>query len=316
MTGTLPPPELVARIPHAPAPESVLNLPWRATPRTLFLTGGIDGCLLWRVWWACAHISSHGFVADYVRYENLNDLYPMIRSGRYNTVVTPRFVWRETTAADEFIETVRRDGLCWIYELDDDVLSPEVIARQIALFPEGHPRGNAEHLEWERAERLRLIPYADGVSVSSPSLGQVVTGVTSGLPVRVIPNAIDVAWFRNVLQGAAPRVTKPVCIGWMGGQRNDDDLEVVGEAWGRIARRFPDVTFAIQGYPSRKLTEQVPPERLAILPWATIEEYPRALVNFDIACCSVSRDPWNERKTPIKWFEMSVAGVPCVVSNA
>lgn len=315
MTSTLPPPELVARIPRAEAPAELLGLPWHATPRTLFLTAGMEGCLLWRVWWACAQLSSRGYVADYVRYEDLNDLYPMIGSGRYNTIVTVRFVWRERTDADQFIEVIRRDGLCWIYELDDDVLSPEVVARQMALYPAGHPMANIERLEWERTERARLLPLANGVTVSSPALGRVVASHVPESVVKVVPNALDVAWFRNVLRGGQ-RTTEPLCIGWMGGQRNDDDLEAVGEAWGRIAERYADVSFAIQGYPSRQLTGRVPPERLKILPWATIEEYPRALVNFDIGCCSVSSDPWNERKTPIKWFEMSTAGMPCVTSSA
>jgi hypothetical protein len=50
------------------------------------------------------------------------------------------------------------------------------------------------------------------------------------------------------------------------------------------------------------------------LPWLPLSEYPRALINVDIGCCVVAPSNFNEAKTPIKWFEMTLAGAACVVS--
>jgi hypothetical protein len=36
--------------------------------------------------------------------------------------------------------------------------------------------------------------------------------------------------------------------------------------------------------------------------------------NYDIGCCAVWPSVFNTAKTPIKWFEFTLGGVPCVVS--
>ncbi len=50
------------------------------------------------------------------------------------------------------------------------------------------------------------------------------------------------------------------------------------------------------------------------LPWLPVEEYPRALLNIDIGCCSVAPLLFNTAKSCIKWYEMTLAGAACVVS--
>lgn len=293
-------------------PEAIEHMQRRSVPRVLSLTGGVDGSLIWRVWWQCAHLSSHGFVHDYVRYEDLQQLYPLVRTGRYNMLQTPRFVWWTEQASEEWLAAVRQDHLGWIYESDDDLWSPEVIARQIRLYPPGHERADPEKLEWERSERIRLVKFADGITVSSEPLRQIVQAHTSA-PVYVLENYVDVAWYRKRIEGGERHVP-PLSIGWMGGQRDEDDLLPVAEAWGRIARRYPEVNFVLQGYPAPCMVNAVPRDRLYVLPWATVEAYPAALVNIDIACCAVSPAAWNWSKSPIKWFEYTLAGAPCVVS--
>jgi glycosyltransferase involved in cell wall biosynthesis len=38
------------------------------------------------------------------------------------------------------------------------------------------------------------------------------------------------------------------------------------------------------------------------------------MLNVDIACCSVAPLVFNTAKTPIKWYEFTMAGAACVVS--
>jgi hypothetical protein len=45
-----------------------------------------------------------------------------------------------------------------------------------------------------------------------------------------------------------------------------------------------------------------------------LHEYPRALINIDIGCCTVAPMSFNHSKTCIKWYEMTLAGASCVVS--
>ena len=54
----------------------------------------------------------------------------------------------------------------------------------------------------------------------------------------VVPNAIDVPWFRRVLRGAQRR-TDGMTIGWAGGIRPDRDLAEMAQAWGASPSASP-----------------------------------------------------------------------------
>jgi len=64
-------------------------------------------------------------------------------------------------------------------------------------------------------------------------------------PVVVVPNAIDIAWWRRV-QRLGHKITPGLTIGWTGGSRPDRDIEQMVVAWGRIAARFPEVHFLVR----------------------------------------------------------------------
>jgi glycosyltransferase involved in cell wall biosynthesis len=169
-----------------------------------------------------------------------------------------------------------------------------------------------EVLEQERLDRIHCLQQCDGVTVTTERLRTIVRQYTDA-PVRVVPNAIDVRWFRRVLRGAR-RLFEPLTIGWAGGNRYTEDLLPVAEAWGRIAERYPEVTFVVQGHVSPVIEEAVPADRLKIIPWLPIEQYPRGLLNIDIGCCAVAPKLFNTAKTPIKVWELTLSGAVCVVS--
>jgi hypothetical protein len=105
-------------------------------------------------------------------------------------------------------------------------------------------------------------------------------------------------------------------VGWCGGVRDDKDLEILAQAWPNVARRYPDVHFLVGGYESRALIDCLPADRVTFMPGVSFETYPEMLINFDIACCIVDDNSWNENKTGIKWIEHSIGGAACVVSKA
>lgn len=314
-------------------------------PRAIFLCGDETGCALWRAWGPCTELKRQGFVADWApingcpecgmesRPEELRGEYDWwvcprchYRSrggeamekvldqlvwGHYDVVVTPRIVWPIEGDGDRWIREIHRLGIAWVYEFDDDVLSPSITRRQIRLFESERLKG-AEQLERERVQRVKLIRQADGVTVSSRRL-QTVAEMYTDRPVHVVPNAIDTDWFRETLRGCR-RVVPPLTIGWAGGTREDADLKPMITAWGILAARYPDLHFVVQGHISKALADAVPQQQRTTLPWLPLEEYPRALLNIDIGCCSVAPLLFNTSKTPIKLWEMTMAGAVCVVS--
>jgi glycosyltransferase involved in cell wall biosynthesis len=229
-------------------------------------------------------------------------------------IVTPRIVWPTEGIGDKWIGVIHKAGLAWTYEVDDDVYSPAIVARQSRLFDSERLKGIGQ-LEWERLERIRLLEQADGVSVSTQRLKTIITGrVDVDTPVMVIPNSIDARWFRETLRGCS-RVVPPLTIGWAGGSRGDDDFRPLAKAWATIAQMYPHVRFVVQGHIPDVLYASVPEERRHTLPWLSLPEYPRALLNIDIGCCIVAPNLFNTAKSCIKWYEYTLAGASCVVSK-
>jgi len=270
---------------------------------------------MWRVWWPFAELRNRGFVADSYHKDDAEAILPLVAAGRYDCVITPRIVWPVDGIGQKWIRAVHNAGLAWVYEVDDDVFSPRIVARQSLLFESERIKG-FEQLEWERKERIRMLSVCDGVTVTSHRLKSVIKNHNPDVPVYVIPNAIDTKWFRLVLRGIDKRedLKGKFVVGWAGGAREPMDLAPLVKAWPIIAEKYPDVMFAIQGYVDPALAECLPPERLVILPWLPLDEYPRALVNFDVGCCPVAPMSFNHSKSCIKWYEMTMAEVPCVVS--
>ena len=297
---TFPASPLIDRPPLAvvPLPSEVERLALQA--RTLYIVDRDDTNQgTWRTVWPCLQAAAHGGIADWVNIEGLPSIAGWLDAGRYNVVITPRFnaQWRN------------REGLTWLYECDDDLFTDAFVARQVEVF--GHPLAEVEEA---RQGRLQVLQECDGIMVSREPLAAVVRQYTDK-PILVVPNAIDVGWFRARLRNR-DRILPPLTIGWSGASRELADFEQIAAAWHTIARRYPAVRFVVQGNAhAHPLINAVPADRLTILPWTTVDQHPATLLNIDIACCGVADTTWNLSKSPNKWLEASLAGSASVVSQ-
>jgi len=284
------------------------------TPRVLALVGDELGPTLWRIWAPFAELQRRGVFAHW---KSTRD--PELQTARFqanvpynfDAVILARMSWANMRAAREQLAQVHNAGVSVILEVDDDMYSPAIAPRQYAVFDRERQKG-LDLLERQRQGRIWLLDQVDGITVSTRRLATVVRQYTTK-PVEVVPNAIDVEWFQGTLRGCK-RVVRPLTIGWAGGAREPDDLLPVAEAWARLAPRYPQVTFVVQGHMAPGLVDAVPADRVRRLPWLPLAEYPRGLLNIDIGCCSVAPKLFNTSKTPIKLWEYSLAGAACVVS--
>ena len=282
-------------------------------PRTLALIGDETGPSLWRVWMPMTALSALGRVADWDYKDNADRILPIIATGRYDAIILPRLAWREHEAGRQWIASLHRAGLAVIAEYDDDVFSEDIIERQYRVHDRERAKGK-EQLAQDRLDRIAVLQQADGVTVSTRRLATVVREHTDK-PVCVVPNAIDTRWWRRTLRGVS-RVVPPLTIGWCGGARYPEDLAAMAEGWRRIASRYPDVTFVVQGHMAEVLINAVPPERVRRLPWLPLQDYPRAMLNVDIGCAAVTDKHFNRCKTPIKVWEYTLSGAVVVASRA
>lgn len=280
-------------------------------PSVLALVGGshrADACHMWRVWQPFQMLQGYGYPAEW----GINADPRVVRLAyRFQAILLCRLSWMEPQwkGAREWFDRAHAAGRRIWYECDDDLFSPFVVQQQHQGIARETP---IEQLEAERVGSLWTMQQCDGVTVSTQRLATVVRQFTDK-PVEVIPNAIDAHWFQSV-QAQAERTVPGLTIGWAGGNRPDGDLRAMAEAWGRIAKRYPHVTFVVCGHQPGCISQHVPETRLKRLPWRPVTEYPLELVNIDIACCPLEARHFNRAKTPIKAWEYGLSGAAVVAS--
>lgn len=274
-------------------------------PRVLTLVGSLDGSAMWRVLQPCAELEQQGYIAHWALNQDDGLALATMRY-RYDAIVLERLSWTEAELplARAFIDSLHRQGIAVFYACDDDSF----------LAIDEHL---ADALDRERLARNKLslhtMRLCDGVVTSTQRLATIVRTLTDA-PVAVVPNLIDLAWFRAV-QAEAVRVVKGLTVGWYGTKRQDSDLEPLGRAWERIAARYPHVKFVIAGHVSPAVAERVPADRLTLIPYLPLESYPLGLVNIDIGCCSVADNRFNRAKSIIKALEYGARGRTAVVAT-
>ncbi len=274
-------------------------------PRVLTLVGSHDGSAMWRVYAPAAELQRQGYTVDWARND---DDFLALAAARYDysCIMLDRLSWTEAQLpmARAWIETFHRRNIGVLASFDDDAWTSidEHLTEEI----------DRERLARNQAS-VSTLALVDGVVVSTQRLATIARTLTDR-PVVVVPNLIDLAWFRAV-QAKATRVVPPLTIGWAGAKRQDADLYEVAEAWRRVARRYERVRFVVQGYAPPPLVEAVPADRLTVLPFMPLDQYPTGLVNIDIMCCSVANVRFNRAKSNIKVLEAGARGKTAVVAT-
>lgn len=277
----------------------------------LTVTGKATGCEAWRIWWPAAALQAQGYPAAW-QYRNTPP--PADLAARYAAVVWARLSWPRAhyTTARAWRDDLHRRGLAVLYELDDDIISPA--HEQQAVIRSPHL--TLAEIEQQRQDRLYALRLCDGVTVPTVALAQVVEQYTDA-PVAVVPSAIPwAAWRTACRQGAGyrDRARPAPVIGWAGGPRHDADFRAMAEAWGQVARQYPEVQFVAIGYCSPRITAAVPAGQLTVVPWQPVESYPQAYRGIDIFCCPLADTAFNRAKSPIKSYEAACAGAAVVYS--
>lgn len=274
-------------------------------PHVLTLVGSDNGSTLWRTFQPAAELQRQGYCVEW-DYSSADGVMAAIAARRIEAVVLARLAWTEQQLAnaDAFIDMFHRMGVAVLFECDDD--------QWLSIDEHMTDERDREMLARNKAS-IHTLRRCDGVTVSTQRLATIVRTLTDR-PVAVVPNLIDLAWFRAV-QAQAVRVARGLTIGWYGSKRQDDDLEPLGRAWERIAVRYPKVNFVIAGHVSPVIAERVPAERLTIIPYLPLDSYPLGLVNIDIGCASVADNRFNRAKSIIKALEYGSRSRTAVVAT-
>jgi glycosyltransferase involved in cell wall biosynthesis len=284
-------------------------------PSVLALVGGggnQDACNMWRIWAPFAMLQLHGYPAEWGWKNDIAVARTAAPLAKVHIICRAGGLPHERKQTGAWFKMMRGASKTVVYECDDDLFSPFMVEQQRKRVASGADAKSVEQLELERQACVWCLQQCDGVTVTTQYLASTVRRFTDK-PVEVVPNAIDAEWFTAV-QALGERKVLGLTIGWAGGQRPDADLVEMAVAWGRIAERYPHVTFVVMGAQRYVVSEHVPEHRLHRVPWMDVREYPQGLLNFDIGCCPLENRNFNRSKSPIKAYEYAMSGAAVVAS--
>lgn len=271
--------------------------------------GDMDGCALWRVLLPISELQRQKYQG--IEWGLKDDDRLALVAHKFDAVILPRMHWEasERDKADKWIGALHKAGIAVIYEVDDDLFSEDFERRLI--LKDGYSKVKARE---RRGSILHTMQQCDGATVSSQRLATMVRQYLD-IPIRVVPNYIDLNWFHRIQRGSKrdPNLTG-LTIGWAGGFRPSSDLIMMVKAWARLAEEYPDITFVVMGHYDPAFFEYLPEDRIAMLDWMPIKSYPAGMLNIDIGCAPLASTTFNRAKTYIKAMEYAASGAPVVAS--
>lgn len=204
-----------------------------------------------------------------------------------------------------------------VYELDDDTITVNFIEHMNACGRSSMI--SLSQLEAELWRQIAIVQACDEVTVTTEKLKDAVKTITT-MPIHVIPNSLDLAWYKHKLQPNSPYqnikgdILQPITIGWAGGLRPNKDFELLTKAWTYIDQKYSNVRFVIAGWQADPLWDAVDYDKIIKIPWASIDEWPRSM-QIDIGCIPLAPTGFNRCKSPIKAIEYAMAGALPITSE-
>ena len=141
--------------------------------------------------------------------------------------------------------------------------------------------------------------------------------------VKIIPNLVDPARIKPAKRSGG-FFDKHLRIFWQGSSTHIKDLEMLKPAVKHITEKYPHVRWFIWGsmYDNFAENMEIHKDRVETKESVEMEDYYKNLKNIkmDIGICPLTTDDeedkaYNECKSPIKFLEYSLCGIPSVVSD-
>lgn len=166
-----------------------------------------------------------------------------------------------------------------------------------------------------RAGFSEMLEVADLITVSSRYLKAKYSQVTK-TPIEIVPNAVKAEDWAAVEPQRVPGTEDKLIIGWAGSGTHRTDLMMIQTALTKVLGWADDAVLVFIGWPSAKdLFAEKHHDRIFSLPFMPMDEYRAYVKGFDIGLAPAAGTPQNRGKSPIRVFELGLAGVPVVASD-
>lgn len=201
---------------------------------------------------------------------------------------------------EEWVKTIKqlkRAGVVIIYEIDDYVHGLRKV------------RNHQARTRWtrERVYAAELCMKAsDGVIVSTQFLHDKYKRFNPNI--FLCENAIDVSRYSCYERPEREQLN----IGWAGGTGHGNAMTNWLPAVNLILAEYAHAHFVSIGEPYAALVDRRLQDRAHAIPFATIENYPAALTNFDIALAPAGKGNFHKAKSDLRFLEASALRIPVV----
>ncbi len=206
--------------------------------------------------------------------------------------------------ADHLVARIRRQGSCFVYSLDDNLLDLELLPQET------------------RAVLRMFCREADGIVVATPALAARVAKLNRC--VRLVPNAIDERLHFTGEPNRPEQHSDRLVLGYMGTLTHDRDLMMVLQPLREILRMWPEpVELQIVGALADRrlmLAFKGLPATLLEVPGPDVA-YPRFVrwmhrnLRWDVGLAPLEDTPFNRYKSDIKFLDYAALGVPGLYSR-
>jgi glycosyltransferase involved in cell wall biosynthesis len=203
---------------------------------------------------------------------------------------------------------LKKAGKRIVYDIDDDIysLSPDNPAFHVIT------RDNQQ-------AAAACMKLADVVTTTTDELANRLMQVVDDITPEVIPNALDTddRWL-PVGQTGSPDEWKRIF--WQGSSTHEKDWEVCIDAVDQIMQVHKNVRIVILGYLPKciiyRITQPWWKNRVEHVGFSKPETYFEMIhhVRAEVAIAPLFPQPFNEGKSPIKWLEATLIGIPVVAS--
>jgi glycosyltransferase involved in cell wall biosynthesis len=207
------------------------------------------------------------------------------------------------------LERLKRAGKRIVYDIDDDLFN---------ITPDNPAYGLISRDDQVAA--AKCIKLADAVTVTTEELRKRIAGVAEGVYPIVIPNALDVhdRWLPTAQTGSPDGFRR---IFWSGGASHAVDWEECFQAVKTVMAAREDVRLVILGFlpPCIDRERSLAPfkGRIEFMGFSNPETYYEIIhhIRADVALAPIRHTAFNTCKSPIKFLENSLIGIPTVASN-
>lgn len=216
---------------------------------------------------------------------------------RYDLVYL--FQWATPVGSSYVERQVRRRAARLIYDLEDNLFSPDKTAKDAIASP---------LLRWIRGrDKPRfLVEQADHVIASSPELAAYCRSLNQRGAATYISSSVDTDRFMPATRGE----NGPVTIGWTGTLSTRTYLDLLRPMFTRLAKSRQFRLRVIGNF-----DYELPGVDLEVLRWSEAEEVAQ-LQGIDIGVYPLPLDEWVSGKSGLKAIQYMAFGIPTVASYA